>query len=270
MEQVNVNPNPTFNGSFAFFGSETGSDFADFPKSAPQAITNQADSRPYYGRHKYYGGFAQDSWHARPSLMLNFGLRWERMEYWSEKYNQNSNLVPGKQSTIYPNCSGWIVYPGDPGIPDTLVPARNRFSPRFGLAYSPSTTNGTLGKVFGGPGKTSIRAGFGIFYSAIQGNTIAIDEPQPPFGLSYTSPAPPLFATPFITAANGEFRGQPFPVTFPKLNGASQSHPDTSIDFSSFLPIAGLTTPIRGIHSLTTKIISSRSNANWVQERWRA
>src|SRR5207253_859119 len=29
-EQVNVNPNPTFNGSFAFFGTETGSDFADF------------------------------------------------------------------------------------------------------------------------------------------------------------------------------------------------------------------------------------------------
>jgi hypothetical protein len=102
-----------------------------------------------------------------------------------------------------------------------------------------------LGKVLGGPGKTSIRAGYGIFYSAIQGNTIAIDEPQPPFGLSYTSPAPPLFATPFITAANGQVHQQPFPVHFPALNGASQSHPDTSIDFSSFLPIAGLTTPDR-------------------------
>jgi hypothetical protein len=29
-EQVNVNPNPQFNGSFQFHGSETGSDFADF------------------------------------------------------------------------------------------------------------------------------------------------------------------------------------------------------------------------------------------------
>lgn len=245
LEQVNVNPNPTFNGSFAFFGSETGSDFADFLIGTPSNY-NQADSRPYYGRHKYYGGFVQDSWHAKPSLMLNFGLRWERMEYWSEKYNQIPTLSLGQQSKIYPTAPMGIVYPGDPGIPDTLVPARNRFSPRFGLAYSPSTTNGMLGKVFGGPGKTSIRAGFGIFYSAIQGNTIAIDEPQPPFGLSYTSPAPPLFATPFITAANGEIHSQPFPVTFPKLNGASQSHPDTSIDFSSFLPIAGLTTPEPG------------------------
>jgi Carboxypeptidase regulatory-like domain len=244
LEQVNVNPNPTFNGSFAFFGSETGSDFADFLIGTPSNY-NQADSRPYYGRHKYYGAFAQDSWHMRPNLVFNYGLRWERMEYWSEKYNQIPTLVLGQQSVIYPTAPIGIVYPGDPGIPDTLVPARNRFSPRFGLAYSPSKSQGWLGKVFGGPGKTSIRAGYGIFYSAIQGNTIAIDEPQPPFGLSYTSPAPPLFSTPFITAANGQVHPQPFPVHFPALNGASQSHPDGSVDFSSFIPIAGLTTPDR-------------------------
>lgn len=244
LEQVNVNPNPTFNGSFAFFGSETGSDFADFLIGTPSNY-NQADSRPYYGRHKYYGGFAQDSWHMKPSLVFNYGLRWERMEYWSEKYNQIPTLSLGQQSVIYPTAPLGIVYPGDPGIPATLVPARNRFSPRFGLAYSPSKSTGWFGKALGGPGKTSIRAGYGIFYSAIQGNTIAIDEPQPPFGLSYTSPAPPLFATPFITAANGQVHPQPFPVHFPALNGASQSHPDASIDFSSFLPIAGLTTPDR-------------------------
>lgn len=242
MEFVNVNPNPTFNGSFAFFGSETGSDFADFLIGTPSNY-NQADSRPYYGRHKYYGAFAQDSWHLKPNFVFNYGMRWERMEYWSEKYNQIPTLVLGQQSVIYPTAPAGIVYPGDPGIPDTLVPARHRFSPRLGLVYSPSATHGALGKILGGPGKTSIRAGYGIFYSAIQGNTIAIDEPQPPFGLSYTSPAPPLFETPFINAADGQVHPQPFPVTFPKLNGASQGHPDGSIDFSSFLPIAGLTTP---------------------------
>ena len=30
---------------------------------------------------------------------------------------------------------------------------------------------------------------------------MAVDEPQPPYGLSYTSPGPPLLATPFITAS---------------------------------------------------------------------
>jgi hypothetical protein len=79
----------------------------------------------------------------------------------------------------------------------------------------------------------------------IQGNTIAIDEPQPPYGLSYTSPAPPLFATPFISAADGETHVQPFPLTFPPLN-ATVDHPNPNIDFSPFLPQAGMTTPFRG------------------------
>ncbi len=244
LEQVNVNPNPTFNGSFAFFGSETGSDFADFLIGVPSNY-NQADARPYYARHKYVGGYAQDGWRFRPDLTINLGLRWEWMTYWSEKYNQIPTLALGQQSVIYPNAPQGIVFPGDPGIPNSLVPAKNRFSPRVGLAYSPRASHGIPGKLFGGPGKTSIRAGFGIFSSQIQGNTEAFNEPQPPFGLSYTSPAPPLFATPFITAANGQFQGQPFPISFPPLNGASRQHPAANIDFSSFLPISGLTTPDR-------------------------
>ena len=109
------------------------------------------------------------------------------------------------------------------------------------MAYSPNKTGGWLGKIFGGPGKTSIRAGYGIFYSVIQGNTIAFDEPQPPYGLSYTSPGAPLFATPF-TAASGEAGINPFPLTFPPLN-ASVSHPNPSIDYSQFPSIAGMTAP---------------------------
>ena len=50
--------------------------------------------------------------------------------------------------------------------------------------------------------KNEHSAGYGIFYSVIEGNTIAIDEPQPPYGLSYTSPESPLFTTPFIGAAD--------------------------------------------------------------------
>ena len=42
-EQVNVNPNPTFNGSFLFTGTETGSDFADFLIGVASNY-NQADS----------------------------------------------------------------------------------------------------------------------------------------------------------------------------------------------------------------------------------
>src|SRR5256886_11181665 len=47
------------------------------------------------------------------------------------------------------------------------------------------------------------QTGFGMFYSVIEGNTIAFDEPQAPYGLSYPSHAPPLCARPLISAADG-------------------------------------------------------------------
>ena len=241
-EQVNVNPNATFNGSFSFFGSETGSDFADFLIGVASTY-NQSDSGPYYGRHKYAAGFVQDSWRVTSNLTLNLGLRWDLMQYWSEKYNQNPTFILGEQSKVYPTAPTSLVYPTDPGVPTTLVPSRNRFSPRLGLAYSPNKAEGLLGKIIGGPGKTSIRAGYGIFYSVIQGNTIAFDEPQPPYGSTYASAGgAPLFATPFINAADGAVHVQPFPLKFPPLD-ATINHPNPNVDFSPFLPQAGMTTP---------------------------
>ncbi|HEV7966083.1 MAG TPA: TonB-dependent receptor [Candidatus Acidoferrales bacterium] len=240
LDQINVHPDPEFNGGFTFTGSQTGSDFVDFLVGAPN-LYNQADSQAYYPRHKYIGGFAQDSWQIKSNLTLNYGLRWDLMQYWSEKYNQIPTFIPGEQSQVYPTAPVSLVYPTDPGVPSTLVPQKNRFSPRFGLAYSPNKADGWLGKILGGPGKTSIRAGYGIFYSVIEGNTVAFDEPQPPYGLSYTSPLAPLFAAPF-TAATGEPGVNPFPLTFPPLN-ASVSHPNPSVNFSQFPSIAGMTAP---------------------------
>jgi hypothetical protein len=241
LEQVNVNPNPTFNGSFAFFGTETGLDFADFLIGVASNY-NQADSQTFYGRHKYSAAFLQDSWKIKPSVTLNYGVRWDLMQYWSEKFNQIPTFVLGQQSKVYPTAPTNLVYPTDAGVPRTLVPQQNKFAPRIGIAYSPSRHDGFIGKLVGGPGKTSIRAGFGLFYSVIQGNTIAIDEPQPPYGLSYTSPAPPLFATPFVSAADGTQHVQPFPLKFPRLNATLQN-PNSEIDFSPFLPQAGMTAP---------------------------
>ena len=72
-EQVNVNPNPTFNGSFLFSGTETGNDFADFLVGVASNY-NQADSQAYYIRHNYAGGFVQDSWRATSNLTLNLAF----------------------------------------------------------------------------------------------------------------------------------------------------------------------------------------------------
>jgi hypothetical protein len=239
-DQINTTPIAQFNGNFLFTGSETGSDFADFLLGIPSQY-NQSQLNPFYGRNKYAGLFAQDSRRILPTLIVNYGLRWDRIEPWYEKYNGISTFSPGKQSAVFPGAPGGILFPGDLGVSRTIAPPGNRdFSPRIGLAWSPAaSSDGILGNLLGGPGKTSVRAGFGTYYTAIEALTIGILAGNPPFGVTYSSPAPPLFATPFITASNGQFNGQPFPVTLATQN-ASSSNPDSSINWSQFLPISGV------------------------------
>jgi hypothetical protein len=226
-DQINVNPIAQLNGNFIFFGTETGVDFADFLLGIPSQY-NQSQLQAFYGRNKYAGLYAQDSWRVKKNLTLNYGLRWDRIEPWSEKYNQIATFAPGQQSVAFPGAPAGILFPTDPGVSRTLAPPGNLdFAPRIGLAYSP------------GGGKTSIRASYGMFYTAIEALTIGILSANAPYGTTYTSPAPPLFSTPFITAANGQNVGQYFPVQLAPLN-TTASHPDANIDWSQFEPISGI------------------------------
>ncbi|HTW59206.1 MAG TPA: carboxypeptidase regulatory-like domain-containing protein [Terriglobales bacterium] len=238
-DQVNVNPIAQFNGSFLFTGSETGVDFADFLLGIPSQF-NQSQLNPFYGRNKYAGVFAQDSWHVRSNLTLNYGVRWDRIEPWYEKYNQISTTEPGRQSVVFPTAPVGILYPTDPGVRRTLAPPGDEFSPRVGLAYSPSMSSDSLpGRIFGGPEQTSVRAGFGMYYTSIEALTLGVLAANAPYGTTYSSPAPPMFSNPFITASSGQNLGQYFPVTFAPLNSSS-NHPDPSLDWSQYIPISGI------------------------------
>ena len=239
-DQVNTNPIAQLNGNFIFFGSETGVDFADFLLGIPSQY-NQSQLQTFYSRNKYAGIYAQDSWRVRKNLTLNYGLRWDRIEPWYEKYNQIATFAPGQQSVVFPGAPAGILFPTDPGVPRTLAsPGNLDFAPRIGLAYSPDADRDSLlGKILGGPGKTSVRASYGMFYTAIEALTIGISSANAPYGTTYTSPAPPLFATPFVTAASGQNVGQYFPVQLAPLN-ATASHPDASLDWSQFEPISGM------------------------------
>ena len=133
-DQINTHPFADLNGSFNFYGTETGLDFADFLLGIASQYT-QNQLRPFYGRNKYVGLYAQDSWRVTHNLTLNYGLRWDRIEPWYEKYNNNITFIPGEQSVVFPTAPTGIVYPGDPGISRTLAPPGNRdFAPRLGLA----------------------------------------------------------------------------------------------------------------------------------------
>jgi Carboxypeptidase regulatory-like domain len=224
------------NGSFNFDGSETGVDFADFLIGAPTGYS-QGQGYPSYGRSRYIGLFAQDSWRALQNLTLNYGMRWDVSRPWSELHNEIQTLVPGLQSQVFPGSpEGWV-FPGDPGIPTTLAPTRyNNFAPRIGLAYSPSVEGGFMRKVVGEPGRSSVRAAFGRFFSTFEGATNFNEIGDAPFGNYYGSPVPPEYVTPFVDRGTGNVEGQRFPVP-PPPPSSSPSHPDTSINWANFIPI---------------------------------
>ena len=237
--QVNAAADVQSNGTFSFFGSETGSDFADFLIGVP-SFYKQGDAQPFYMRNHYGALFVQDSWRIRPRLTLNYGLRWDPIMPWYEKYNQIQTLIPGEQSEVYPGAPSGLVFPGDPGVARSLAPMRwNNYSPRFGIAWVPRGENGLARFLFGDSDKTSIRVGFGRFFSAIEGVSAGVMAGDPPYGSTYSSPAPPLFSDPFITASTGVDNLQRFPIHFPALN-ASASNPDSTVNWTPFLPVSGL------------------------------
>lgn len=148
-----------------------------------QRIDN--DFRRY--RTNEYGLFAQNTWRVRPNLTLNFGLRWEFNQVPYEKDGLLSNLVD--QDASGPTPVGGFAFKtvgknsANPNI-GLWDSDWNNFGPRVGFAYSPNFDSGFLGKLFGGPGKSSIRGGYGIFYDRVFTNLFGNSSGNPPFSLA--------------------------------------------------------------------------------------
>jgi hypothetical protein len=232
--QINERNTCAPNGDFTFDGSITGNDFADYLLGASQNY-NQCSQQFLDSRSRYGGAFAEDTFKLKPNLTLNLGVRWDVSMPWYDTQGKIETIVPGLQSTQFPTAPlGWVV-PGDPGIPSTLAPTRyNDFSPRLGIAYSPGFTDGVGAKIFGGPGKSSIRASYGVYYTSIEDLNLFYEVGDAPFGLYWVSPNPVDFAQPFQEIASGVSEGQRFPFLLPTPGAASNA----TLDYSKYLPIS--------------------------------
>lgn len=56
------------------------------------------------------------------------------------------------------------------------------FAPRFGVAWSPQGESAIARRLFGGPGRASIRPGWGMFYNPIEQLIMTQFSAEPPFG----------------------------------------------------------------------------------------
>jgi hypothetical protein len=93
-----------------------------------------------------------------------------------------------------------------------------------------------LGKVFGGPGKSSIRASYGLYYTSVEDLNLFYEVGDAPFGLYWTSPGAVDFSEPYRNRLDGgiDGEGQRFPFTVP-IPG---SPANKTLDFSVYEPLS--------------------------------
>lgn len=226
-----VGPN---NGEFTFAGGgayTTGNPGLDFllgvPDSYVQGSSNTTRARGY----EYYV-FAQDQYRVHDNLTLTYGLGWQidtplsNLSYHARAINC---FRPGEQSSVYPTAPAGLTFPSDPGCtPSGYETHYGHVGPRLGFAWSPDA-----GWLSGGPGKTSIRGGFGIYFNRSEDQPVLQSIFAPPFSLFSFGiggvGGSPSFAAPFTDIAGlVPALTNPFPYTIPSAANA---------DFSEFEPL---------------------------------
>lgn len=150
--------------------------------------------------------FAQDNWRATNNMTIDYGLGYSiDTPLRNHQYNGIgiNCFIPGEESRVFTTAPAGIVYPGDPGcsIAGRATTRHSELGPRIGFAWAPD-----FGVISGGPGKLSVRGGFGIYYNRTEEEPSLQTLNAPPFGLG--------------TAGAGDFGGTPqLANPFADING---------------------------------------------------
>ena len=163
-------------------------------------------------------GYGQDDWRVNSRLTLNLGLRWEWLPPFTDTAGRATNINPALLNPNPPptgSLEGYVVpanwtYPVPAGVVKTgingFVPGsgNHTWGPRVGFSYSlPRTSD-----------RVVVRGGYGIYYSAVTGNSQFQSIPNlpwaqigvfsPPLNGSaswahpFQEPIPPLSQFPFF------------------------------------------------------------------------
>lgn len=185
---------------FVRFGNTfTGDALADLLLGRPMQVEQIAPDANH-PRAWEVGLYAQDDWKTTSRLTLNLGVRWEPYLPFADTQDRFGQFRPGLQSSRFPTAPRGAVFPGDAGISRSMLARRwSNVAPRFGFAWD----------LFG-TGRTSLRGGYGIFYSQIRQQAHNQISTNQPFSLKLTiNDLPQGLDDPYALTGN------PFPFSPP-------------------------------------------------------
>jgi hypothetical protein len=172
--------------------------------------------------------YAQDTWKVTRKLTLTAGIRLSLAPavYEANDQQASTNLpiadwLAKRQILADQGLSqtgaGLITFiPVGQGRP--MYPYHKNWAPRLGLAYSPNADSGLSKFLFGGAGKTSIRAGAGMYYDVI-GQPLAQLFNSTAFGLASSLTSPPNILTSAEAPRYSGFYGVPSAIVPPPPPG---------------------------------------------------
>ncbi len=213
-----------YNGLGAFSTSNPG---ADFLLGIPDTYIQESGGFGDDTGQEYYSYF-QDQWKVRPNFTFTYGLGWTiDVPLVDHSYGGHgmAAFYPGQQSTVYPNAPVGVVYSGDQGVNAAgKTHTFRNFGPRIGFAYSPD-----WGRLSGGPGRMSIRGGFGMYYNRTEEELNLQFQGVPPNSITslgvLTNGGSSSFANPFVDIAGRSAlnAANPFPFAGAASNVAFNS-----------------------------------------------
>jgi hypothetical protein len=154
--------------------------------------------------------YAQDAWRVTPNLVVTAGLRYSLLQ---PPYEVNGNQAAPTTSIgnlfaqrAKAQLTGQTVSPGQPGGPPPIQFGLSgqgngkqpywdwdykNLAPRLAIAYSPHPEGGWARNFFGGPGKSSIRMGYGLYFDHFGQGIVNTFDRNGSFGLTTveTNPA---------------------------------------------------------------------------------
>jgi Carboxypeptidase regulatory-like domain len=167
-----------------------------YNRTAQNVQIPQGTLVPKHFKSWEYEWYVQDSWHVTSSLTITAGLRYTLLE---PPYETNGNQVAPdaslndfvkQRATLMAQgqTSSQIISYSPNGQANGKQPFwpydHKNFGPRLSMAYSPASSGGLFKSLFGGPGKSSIRAGFGIVYDHFGEPLIDTYDANGAFGLN--------------------------------------------------------------------------------------